>query len=74
MTLAARLNQIIDEQNISKAEFARRLGITANYVYILTGVSRPKMKAKQAISPVLVKLIAVEFGYDENWILTGNRK
>ena len=41
MALSNRLNQIISEQNISKTEFARRLGITVNYVYILTGNSRP---------------------------------
>ena len=33
MALSNRLNQIISEQNISKTEFARRLGITVNYVY-----------------------------------------
>lgn len=74
MTLADRLNQIIEEQNISKAEFARRLGVTANYIYILTGTSRPAVKEKQAISPLLAKLIAIEFGYNENWILTGERE
>lgn len=74
MTLADRLNQIISERNISKAEFARRLGVTANYVYILTGTSRPQVKATQAISPALAKLIAIEFGYDETWILTGKQK
>ena len=74
MTLADRLNQIISEQHISKAEFARRLGVTSNYIYILTGESRPAAKATQTISPSLAKLIAIEFGYDENWILTGNRK
>lgn len=37
MTLADRLNQIISEQKITKLEFAERLGISVNYVYILTG-------------------------------------
>lgn len=74
MTLADRLNTIIKEQNISKAEFARRLGITANYVYILTGSSRPGRKASQTLSPTLAKLIAIEFGYSEDWILNGGQQ
>ena len=40
MTLSEKLNQIIREQNISKAEFVRRVGISATYLYILTGESR----------------------------------
>lgn len=36
-TLGERLNQIISEQKITKAEFAKRVGITENYIYILTG-------------------------------------
>ena len=36
-TLGERLNQIIAEQKITKAEFAKRVGITENYIYILTG-------------------------------------
>jgi len=68
MTLADRLNRIIDEQNLSKAEFSRRVGISANYVYQLTGTSD---KRPTTIHPSLAKLIALEFGYDEAWILTG---
>ena len=68
MTLADRLNQIIDEQNISKAEFSRRVGVSVNYIYQLTGSSdkRPTTSHQS-----LAKLIALEFGYDENWILRG---
>ena len=51
MALSNRLNQIISEQNISKTEFARRLGITVNYVYILTGNSRPDTEQNKTISP-----------------------
>ena len=32
MLLANRLNQIIDEQKISKREFAKRVGVLENYV------------------------------------------
>lgn len=71
MTLADRLNQIIREQDIAKGEFARRLGISPNYVYILTGNSRKDSPTGKNISPALAKLIAIEFGYNERWILTG---
>lgn len=74
MTLANRLNQIIEEQNISKREFARRIGVSENYLYVLTGNSRPGSNRNKTISPSLAKLIALEFGYDENWILHGDEK
>ena len=70
MTLADRLNQIIDEQNISKAEFSRRVGVSVNYIYQLTGSSE---KRPITIHQSLAKLIALEFGYDENWILHGKK-
>lgn len=72
MTLGERLNKIIEEQNISKAEFAKRVGITRNYIYILTGNSRPGTDRNKDISPMLAKVIAMEFGYDENWVLKGD--
>ena len=72
MTLADRLNKIIDEQNISKREFARRVGITKNYLYVLTGNSRKGTDKNKTISPMLAKIISMEFGYDENWILNGD--
>lgn len=74
MTLADRLNQIIREQKISKREFAKRLGITPNYIYILTGESHPGKAEARTISPALAKLIALEFGYDADWILAGEAK
>ena len=72
MTLADRLNQIIREQGLTKQEFARRIGISDNYVYILTGNSRPGTKQNKTISTTLAKLIAVQFGYVVNWILNGD--
>ena len=68
MTLADRLNQIIKEQKLTKKEFAAKLSITENYVYLLTGKSKNR---PETIAPSLAKLIALEFGYDETWILTG---
>ena len=69
MTLADRLNKIIDEKNISKREFAKRVGISENYVYTLTGESNKIT----TLSPMLAKVIAMEFGYDAEWILNGKK-
>ena len=70
MSLANRLNQIIDEQKISKREFAKRVGVSENYVYTLTGESN-KITTH---SPMLAKVIAMEFGYDAEWVLNGEKK
>ena len=70
MTLADRLNKIIDEKNISKREFAKQVGISENYVYTLTGESNKIT----TLSPMLAKVIAMEFGYDAEWILHGDKK
>lgn len=70
--LADRLNYIIKEQGISKREFAARLGITPNYIYILTGSCRRKANHEPMLSRTLANLIALEFGYDVEWIMSGN--
>ncbi len=67
MTLADRLNKIIKEQGLSKREFSRRVGVSENYIYQLTS---PNAKL-DTISETLAKLIALEFGYDEDWIING---
>ena len=71
MTLADRLNLVISEQNITKRDFAAALGVSENYVYLLTGNAR---KRPDHIAPSLAKLIALEFGYDENWIINGTNE
>lgn len=48
MTLADRLNRIINEQQISKAEFARRIGVTPQYVLLLTGNAKARPGKHQA--------------------------
>ena len=68
ITLADRLNRIITEQEITKRNFAATLGISENYVYLLTGNAK---KRPDHIAPSLAKLISLEFGYDEEWILHG---
>ena len=70
-TLGERLNQIIAEQKITKVEFAKRVGITENYIYILTGKREATSPKEMKLSASLAKLIALEFGYDEHWIMTG---
>ena len=70
MTLADRLNRIITEQEITKRNFAATLGISENYVYLLTGNAK---KRPDHIAPSLAKLIALEFGYDVAWILNGQQ-
>lgn len=65
----SRLNKIIAEQNISKREFAKRIGVSENYVYTLTGES----KKITTLSPSLAKVIAMESGYDAEWILHGDK-
>ena len=47
MSLANRLNQIIDEQKISKREFAKRVGVSENYVYTLAGESNKNTTLRQ---------------------------
>ncbi len=69
MTLADRLNLIIKEKNLTKKEFAAQLSVTENYVYLLTGKSKNR---PNTIAPALAKLIALEFGYDAEWILHGD--
>ena len=70
MTLADRLSQIIKEQELTKKEFAAKLNISENYVYLLTGKSKNR---PETMAASLAKLIALEFGYDEGWILHGNQ-
>ena len=70
MTLADRLNKIIAEQKVSKREFAKRVGVSENYVYTLTGESNKIT----TLSLMLAKVIAMEFGYDAEWILHGDKK
>ena len=69
MILADRLNKIIEEQNITKVEFAKKIGLTPQYIHLLTGNAK---KRPETIAPALAKLIALEFGYDEEWILRGD--
>lgn len=70
-TLAERLNQIIEQQHITKREFARRIGVGDAYIYVITGGGR-KNSLNRNISPSLARVIGMEFGYDPEWILGGD--
>ena len=71
MTLADRLNRIIEEQKLTKSEFAQLVGVTPQYIHLLTGNAK---KRPDSIKPTLAKLIALQFGYDAEWILHGDKK
>jgi transcriptional regulator with XRE-family HTH domain len=64
-TLQERINQIISDAGISKAAFARSLGVTPNYVYIM---SHGRV---QKISPSLAMLIEEKYHCPADWVMTG---
>ena len=72
MTLAQRLNKIISEQGITKTEFAKSIGVTQNYICILTSEVSSAARGSN-ISPSLAKLIGLKYGYDPDWILYGDK-
>ena len=63
--LADRLKWILRESGVRQVDFARSLGISANYVYLLTS------GRKRAISEPLARLIEQVYGYPAQWVLTG---
>ena len=72
MTLAQRLNKIISEQGQTKTEFAKSIGVTQNYICILT-IEVSSAARGSNISPSLAKLIGLKYGYDPDWILYGDK-
>lgn len=71
MTLAQRLNKIISEQGQTKTEFAKSIGVTQNYICILTSeISSSARDSK--LSQSLAQLIGLN-GYDPDWILYGDK-
>ena len=65
-TTGERIKTIIKEQKIKQIDFARALGISSNYVYLLTS------GRKDSISDTLAKLIETTYGYPSEWVKTGN--
>ena len=64
-TLAQRIQWILTQNGLKKVEFAHSLGITPNYVYLLTSGK------KTTVSETLAKLIESTYGYAADWVLTG---
>ncbi len=64
-TLAGRIRWIIAENGLKQAEFARAMGISANYVYLLTSGK------KKTVSKALAKLIGVTYGVSPQWLTKG---
>ena len=73
MTLTQRLNKILSEQGMTKTEFADSIGVTQNYICILTSEVSSAARGSN-ISPSLAKLIGLKYGYDPDWILYGDKK
>lgn len=63
--LGERIKLILREQGLRQVELAQALGVSANYIYLLTS------GRKQAVSPTLAKLIENTYGYSASWVLTG---
>lgn len=64
-TLSGRLNLILKEQKLKKVAFAKTLGVSDNYIYIITS------GRKNSISNTLALLIQEKYGYSARWVLTG---
>ena len=72
VTLAQRLNKIISERGLTKAAFAKSIGVTRNYISILTSdISSSARDSK--LSPSLAQLIGLKCGYTPDWILYGDK-
>jgi len=65
MTLSERIKTILCEHNIKQVDFAKSLGVSANYINLLANGK------KLNISDTLAKLIEETYGYSAQWIITG---
>ena len=65
MTLGERIQIILKERHIKQVEFAKALGISANYVNLLAN------DKKTSISDTLAKLIEETYGYSAQWLAEG---
>lgn len=66
MTLGERVQTILAEQKIKQIEFAKNLGISANYVNLIVN------NKKETISDTLAMLIEEIYGYSAQWIINGS--
>ena len=65
-TIGYRVSIILKERHLKKTLFARTLGITPNYVYLITS------GRVNNISGTLALLIEEKYGYRAGWLLTGS--
>ena len=65
MTLGERIQTILKEQNVKQVDFAKTLGISANYVNLLVN------DKKTNISDTLAKLIEETYSYSAQWLMEG---
>lgn len=68
---AQRLNKIISEQGLTKTAFAKSIGVTRNYISILTSEIYSSVRGSK-LSPSLAQLIGLKYGYEPDWILYGD--
>ena len=64
--LADRIKRVLAEQGIRQAELAAALGVSPNYISLLT------TGKKQNISLTFAKLVESLYGYSAAWMLTGD--
>ncbi|MGE4353941.1 MAG: helix-turn-helix domain-containing protein [Oscillospiraceae bacterium] len=65
MTLGQRIQTILRERKIKQVDFAKTLGISANYVNLIAN------DKKGNISNTLAMLIEETYGYSARWVLNG---
>lgn len=65
MQLSERIKTILSEKQLKQVEFAKVLGVSANYINLIVNGK------KDNISDTLAKLIEETYGYSSNWIMTG---
>ena len=72
MPPAQRLNKIISEQGLTKTAFAKSIGVTRNYISVLTSEISSSARDSRR-SPSLAQLIGLKYDYDPDWILYGDK-
>ena len=65
MSIGERIKVILEEKQLKQVDFAKKLGISANYVNLLVN------NKKDSISETLAKLIEETYGYSSAWIISG---
>ena len=65
MTLGQRIQIILNERNLKQIDFAKSLGITANYANLIANGRR------KDISETLARLIEEIYGYSASWVRYG---